>query len=177
MKRGLIALGSTAGGLALLFSFHSHPAEVRTGSEPSASSPPETSQSSPPAISTPAANGNQGSASAPTAAPASTPSTTPSTTSPASATRTATGSDVQYRYGDIQVQVTESGSRVTNVSIVQNNSPDARSYQINSQAVPMLEQETISAGSSQIDGVSGATYTSEAYVQSLQSAIDQLNTR
>jgi uncharacterized protein with FMN-binding domain len=70
--------------------------------------------------------------------------------------------------------VTATGSKVTNVSVVRNDSPDARSYQINSQAVPVLEQETVSAGSTQIDAVSGATYTSEAYLQSLQSAIDQL---
>ncbi len=73
--------------------------------------------------------------------------------------------------------MTESGSRITNVSVVRNDSPDARSYQINSQAVPVLEQETVSAGSAQIDAVSGATYTSDAYLQSLQSAIDRLGTR
>ena len=175
MKRGLVALGSTATGLALLFSYHSHPAEVRSATPSAAGSPPDTT--SPPA-SSPAANRDRGQAPSPATAPGSTPSTpsTPSTTAPAAAPRTATGSDVQYRFGDIEVQVTESGSRITNVSVVRNDSPDARSYQINSQAVPVLEQETISAGSAQIDAVSGATYTSDAYLQSLQSAIDQLGT-
>ena len=173
MKRGLVALGSTATGLALLFSYHSHPAEVRSATPPTAGSSPDAS---PPQASSPATKGGEGQASLPATGPGSTAST-PSTTAPASATRTASGSDVQYRFGDIEVQVTESGSRITNVSVVRNDSPDARSYQINSQAVPVLEQETVSAGSAQIDAVSGATYTSDAYLQSLQSAIDRLGTR
>ena len=81
---------------------------------------------------------------------------------------------MQYRYGDIELSVTETGSKITGISIVQDGAADARSYQINSQAIPMLTSQALSAQSAKIDGVSGATYTSQAYAQSLQSAIDQL---
>jgi uncharacterized protein with FMN-binding domain len=70
--------------------------------------------------------------------------------------------------------VTASGSKITNVAVPRDDAVDGRSYQINSEAVPILQSETMSAQSAQIDGVSGATYTSQAYVQSLQSALDQL---
>ncbi len=66
------------------------------------------------------------------------------------------------------------GSRVTNIHLVQLNVTDSHSQEIDQQAVPELRQEAISAGSAKIDGVSGASYTSQAYEQSLQSAIDKL---
>jgi uncharacterized protein with FMN-binding domain len=71
------------------------------------------------------------------------------------------------------VQVTFSGSTITAVQVLQSPS-DRRSQEINQQATPILEQEAIAAQSASIDTVSGATYTSESYMQSLQSAIDQL---
>lgn len=75
------------------------------------------------------------------------------------------------------MQVVVSGSTIKNVSFLQLTAVDPRSQFINSQAGPILLQETLSAQSSQIDGVSGATYTSEGYVQSLQSALDQAGIR
>ncbi len=65
------------------------------------------------------------------------------------------------------------GSKITNVSFVQLTAFDGRSQQINSDAAPILLQETLSAQSAKIDTVSGATYTSDGYEQSLQSALDQ----
>ncbi|MFJ3491176.1 FMN-binding protein [Leifsonia aquatica] len=101
-----------------------------------------------------------------------TPSATPSTAA-ASATKTITGAVEQNRYGSFQVQVTFSGSTITAVQVLQSPG-DRRSQEINQQATPILEQEAIAAQSANIDTVSGATYTSESYMQSLQSAIDQL---
>jgi uncharacterized protein with FMN-binding domain len=162
MKRAPIVIGSTAAGMTLLLTFHTQHSHLaissgagRTGTAKSSSGAKSTT---------------------PTTSPSPSQSTTaPTTAAPgASQPRTATGTDVQYRYGDIQVQVTTTGSKIDNVSIAQEGATDARSYQINSQAVPILESQTMSAQSTQIDGVSGATYTSQAYLQSLQSALDQL---
>jgi len=97
-------------------------------------------------------------------------------TSSTSSTTEATGTDTTHTAtgSDIQLEVKASGSKITNISIVQDGSNDGLSYQINSEAVPILQSEALSAQSAQIDGVSGATYTSAAYVQSLQSALDKI---
>ena len=97
---------------------------------------------------------------------------TPPTTS--GKTRTATGSDVSFTYGDLQVKVTMSGTKLTNVQVVQLNVSDPHSAQIDQSAIPSLTQEAIASGSAKINAVSGASYTSQAYTQSLQSAIDKL---
>ncbi|MGO4534945.1 FMN-binding protein [Leifsonia sp. 2MCAF36] len=97
-----------------------------------------------------------------------------STPSQSSATTVITGSAVQTRYGAVQVKVTFSGSTITAVDTVQSPSRDGRDIEINDQALPILQHEVLSSQSAKIDTVSGATYTSEGYIQSVQSAIDQL---
>lgn len=86
---------------------------------------------------------------------------------------TYTGTSVQTRYGVIQVRVTVSGGRITDVATPQLEARDGRSQSINSQAVPLLKQEVLSAQSAQVDTISGATYTSDGYLTSLQAALDQ----
>jgi uncharacterized protein with FMN-binding domain len=86
---------------------------------------------------------------------------------------TYTGQAVRTRYGTVQVQVTMTGSTITNVSFLQLSATDSRSQQINANAGPILLEQTLAAQSAQIDGVSGATYTTQGYEQSLQSALDQ----
>lgn len=113
-----------------------------------------------------------------TASSGSTTSTTPAPTSSASAnsaaaTKTVTGSAVDTRYGTVQVKVTFSGTTITAVDTVQAPSENGRDVEINQQALPMLEQEVLASQSANIDTVSGATYTSEGYIQSVQSAIDR----
>jgi uncharacterized protein with FMN-binding domain len=88
--------------------------------------------------------------------------------------RQITGSDAPNQFGDVQVRVTTSGGRITQVAAVQLPSSDGRSQQISSYAGPQLAQQALAAQSANIDGVSGATYTSDSYRTSLQSAIDQL---
>lgn len=90
-----------------------------------------------------------------------------------SATTVVTGSAVQTRYGAVQVKVTFSGSTITAVDTVQSPDRDGRDVEINQRALPILEQEVLASQSASIDTVSGATYTSEGYIQSVQSAIDQ----
>jgi uncharacterized protein with FMN-binding domain len=90
------------------------------------------------------------------------------------AVRQLTGADAPNKYGDVQVQVTTSGTRITRVAALRLPSADGRSLQISSFAGPQLAQQALAAQGANIDGVSGATYTSESYKTSLQSALDQL---
>jgi uncharacterized protein with FMN-binding domain len=80
---------------------------------------------------------------------------------------------MQTQYGVVQVEAVVQGTKITNVRFLQLTAYDGTSQQINSYAAPILLQQTLQAQSSHIDGVSGATYTSAGYVQSLQSALDQ----
>ncbi|MEU0535810.1 FMN-binding protein [Amycolatopsis tolypomycina] len=86
---------------------------------------------------------------------------------------TFTGDAADTRYGPVQVRITIAGGRITAADAIDYPQESGRDVRINSAAVPELNQETLQAQSAQIDTVSGATYTSEGYQQSLQSAIDQ----
>ena len=85
---------------------------------------------------------------------------------------TVTGSIVSTRYGDVAVEITVANGRVTAVQAVELPT-GGRSGAISAYAGPILASETLTAQSAKIDVVSGATYTSEAYAQSLQSALDK----
>ncbi|MER6716995.1 FMN-binding protein [Streptomyces sp. NPDC000877] len=87
-------------------------------------------------------------------------------------TQTLTGSVAQTQYGPVQVRVTVAGGKITKAEAVQ-APKGGRSDQITSASVPRLNQAAVAAGNAQIDSVSGATYTSAGYKQSLQSALDQ----
>jgi uncharacterized protein with FMN-binding domain len=97
---------------------------------------------------------------------------TPATT--ASGARTATGDAVDTQYGPAQVRVTVKGGKITDIQAVQLQSHDPRSQQISSSAEPILKQEALAKQSAAIDAVSGASFTSASYTQSLQSALDKL---
>jgi uncharacterized protein with FMN-binding domain len=83
------------------------------------------------------------------------------------------GEDVSMRYGDVQVQLVVSGGRITDVQALLMPSDRARSASISQAAGPMLHDEVLQAQSAQIDTLSGATYTSDAYAQSAQAALDK----
>ncbi|MDX3692841.1 FMN-binding protein, partial [Streptomyces europaeiscabiei] len=83
-----------------------------------------------------------------------------------------TGTTVQTDYGPVQVRITVSGGKITGAEAVQAPS-GGRSTQITADSVPKLNQAAMAAGSADIDAVSGATYTSTGYKESLQSALDQ----
>src|SRR5262249_10780690 len=87
--------------------------------------------------------------------------------------RTVTGTVANTQYGPMQVQVTLMGVKITRVTVIKRTNDGAESDQIDANAIPRLSSETIAAQSAHIDAVSGATYTSSGYVQSLQSALDQ----
>ena len=91
----------------------------------------------------------------------------------ASGGSTLTGTAAQTRWGPVQVQLTMSGSTITNVTVLQSPSGNGRDVEINDNALPILIKETLAAQSASIDMVSGATVTSDGYLTSLQSALDQ----
>ena len=89
-------------------------------------------------------------------------------------TGTATGESVFVRWGNVQLKVTASNGKITSIDAVQLPNGDNRSYMISQQVEPMLRQQALAAQSAKINGVSGATFTTTGYKQSLQSALDQL---
>jgi uncharacterized protein with FMN-binding domain len=86
---------------------------------------------------------------------------------------TVTGTSASTRWGPVQVRLTVDGGTITDVTVVEYPSGNGRDQQINARAIPILVQETLDAQSADIDMVSGATVTSEGYVESLQAALDK----
>jgi uncharacterized protein with FMN-binding domain len=82
-----------------------------------------------------------------------------------------TGSPIDVSYGIVQVELTLQGHRIVDVTTLQAPS-GGRSGSIASYAMPQLRQEVLAAQSPQIDSVSGASYDSEGYARSVQSALD-----
>jgi uncharacterized protein with FMN-binding domain len=91
------------------------------------------------------------------------------------ATHTATGPQVNFGYGTIAVKVSVAGTRITHVSVAALSTLEPTSQQISGQAIPVLSSEVLSVQSASINGVSGATYTSQGYARSLQAALDQMH--
>jgi uncharacterized protein with FMN-binding domain len=155
MRRSAAAVALTVIGLWLILTFKSSP-PVRAN----ASTPTSTQPSAPTTASSPPASGPPGPA-----------STTTSTSS--SGQKTITGNVFSNRYGAVQVAVVVNGNRIVNVNALQMPHDRSRSADISSQAAPLLHDEVLQAQSAQIDTIGGATYTSESYAQSLQSALDK----
>jgi uncharacterized protein with FMN-binding domain len=82
------------------------------------------------------------------------------------------GSVAQTRWGPVQVTITVGNGKITNVSVPTYPNGNGQDREINAYALPILQQETLSAQSANIDTVSGATVTSNGYKRSLQAAID-----
>lgn len=95
------------------------------------------------------------------------------TTGGSSASGTFAGDTTQTQYGPVQVQITVENRTITEVTALQLTNSDGRSVQISQEAAPVLRREALQAQSAQIQAVSGATFTSEGYTTSLQSAIDE----
>ena len=160
MRRIVLATSATASGLVLLLALkpHSQPSVLTTTA---AATPSET----------PSATPSSNSSAAPTSSPSA--SATTKATKKATAKRTYTGDAVQTRYGNVQLAITVSGGKITAVKVLQVPGNGPYEQGIVQDAIPQLTSEALSAQSASIDSVSGATFTSEGYVQSLQSAIDK----
>jgi len=178
MRRAPIVIGATIAGLAGVLSFHTRSASLTPGSLPAVSSPGSSSSSSAPGAppaSTTTTSPTTTSPTTPTTRPTTTvpPTTTTPTTTPA--TRTATGDTVEYTYGSLSVSVTVSGTKITKVAIASlDDGGDFRSQSIDQQSIPILEQQALQAQSANIQGVSGASYTSAGFENSLHSALGKL---
>jgi uncharacterized protein with FMN-binding domain len=134
------------------------------------------SDTSVPAATSAATAGTPGATSTPTPSASASPSPSATATpapGQAAATKTVTGSAIDTQYGAVQVKLTFTGNTITAVDTVQAPDGNGRDQEINQQALPILQQEVLSSQSANIDTVSGATYTSEGYIQSVQSAIDK----
>lgn len=122
------------------------------------------------------AHQNSSNTSAPTT-PLNTPPTntnSPSGTVTRTTNRTITGNSINTRYGSVQVEVTVSNGSISDVSALHLTDDGGRSVQISNFAAPILRSEVLKSQSAKVSMVGGATYTSEAYLSSLQSALDQL---
>jgi uncharacterized protein with FMN-binding domain len=167
VRRTPIVLGGTLAGLIGVLAFHTTPVRSSFATVPGASP-----SSGPAAGASPAAS-SRGNASSGATAGASPKPTAAS--QPAAASRTAVGPGVNYNYGILSVRVTVSGKKIVKVEIASlDDGGSPRSQSIDQQSIPILEQETMQAQSSNIQGVSGASYTSAGFVQSLQSALHSL---
>jgi uncharacterized protein with FMN-binding domain len=164
VRKIVVALMGTVSGLIMLFSYHTSLGGSGTLAVPPAIGA-STTTSGGGSSSTPSAGGSSGTSSAGSSG---TPSAGGSSTP-------VTGDTAQTRWGPVQVRITVNGGQITDVTAVQYPNGNGRDQEINSYALPVLAKEALAAQSANIDHVSGATVTSDGYVQSLQSAIDQAN--
>ncbi|MET9312275.1 FMN-binding protein [Kribbella sp. NPDC003505] len=151
MKRSVLWLLGTVSAVVLMFGYH-------------------TSTSGPEAAVTPIAGGEGADSSSTPSSPTTSPTSTPSASSGSS---TVTGDVAQTQWGPVQVQLTVQGGKITAVDVLQYPNGNHRDVEINDYALPILIDETVKAQNAQIDMVSGATVTSDGYIRSLQSALDQ----
>ncbi|HET7495387.1 MAG TPA: FMN-binding protein [Candidatus Limnocylindrales bacterium] len=186
-KRAITALVTTAFALVLLFSFKT-PGGATLARSTGTSGVAVVGNATTSGSSTAASAGSgAGTTSTTTSGSATSGASTDSTTGTGSATAGSssgstsasalkdgktTGATVTTRFGPVQVRVTISGGTITDVVALQMPSRDGHSQRIAELAEPILRQEALQAQSAQIDLLSGATYTSEAYAESLQSALD-----
>lgn len=147
MRRILLAIGGTIAGIVLLLRYPTSTDHELTASGTLPLVPPTTRPGPAGPTTAPAPSGTGGPA-------------------------TFAGAAVDTAYGPVQVQIMVTGGRITAARVLQVPQESGRDVRINSGAVPVLDQEAVQAQSAQIDSVSGATYTSDGYVRSLQSAID-----
>ena len=175
MRRITLWALSTLTTLVLLFSYH-----TSTSSRSAAAAAPVIAQanapSSTPQVTTPTGTPTTSSGSSTSSgsgSSTSTPSASSSSSSSSTAAKTYDGDAVSTRFGNVQVQITVASGKITAAQVLQVPWNDNRDQEINSYAVPVLNGEVVQTQSANIDMVSGATYTSDGYIQSLQAAIDQ----
>ncbi|MFC4021146.1 FMN-binding protein [Micromonospora sp. GCM10011542] len=151
MRKITLWLLATIAVVVLLFSY-----KTSTGSD---NSPVADTGASTPAVET-------------TPGAATKPGTSRGSVARSGSTTVADGPVVPTKRGNVQVQASISGGRITEITPVTVPSTNNRSREINKQAVPQLRTEALAAQSAHIDAVSGATLTSDGYTQSLQAALD-----
>ena len=155
MRRITLAVVATAAVLVLLFSYRT------------STSGPLAASSSPSRAHVVSGGGSTGATSAAASGPP------PSAAG--SGTVVVDGNAEATRYGPVQVEVSIAAGKITAVKAIQYPTDTRLDQEINNQAIPELASQVLSAQNAHIDGVSGATYTTEGYITSLQSALDAAN--
>jgi uncharacterized protein with FMN-binding domain len=194
MRRAVLTLSGTVAGLAALFSFKTHvpgvtpvaassapaglsvsapPSPTASAPAPASASPSKTAKKAAPKAS-PSPTRTHPTTPATTAPPSKKPTTAPAapaptkSSAPAAPSGTFTGQNESTNYGPVQVQITVSNGKITAANDVQQPSDG-----IAANAVSQLNSEVLTAQSANIQAVSGATYTSNGYIGSLQQAVNQ----
>jgi uncharacterized protein with FMN-binding domain len=179
VRRAILAFVATVAGLVLLLSFKTASGKSTnrtvalsgtTPSDQTASSDDSAPSDGPPSSDGPPPSGQSTQPGQPTP--------TPTKTAAATGAKTVTGSSVPVTegfrtFGNVQVQVTVSNGKITKLVAVDYPNGDPRSAEISQYSIPVLGQEVLRAQGTKIDVVSGATYTTEAYAQSVQAALDK----
>jgi uncharacterized protein with FMN-binding domain len=167
MRRAPIVITATVVGLIGVLEFHARPSAIAVTTIPAAG----TAAASPAGSAPSQGSSGTGASSKSTSKAKAGSSATPK----ASSTRTAVGPQVNYSWGVLSVSVTVSGTKITKVGIASlDDGGNPRSQSIDQYSIPELEQQAVAAQSANIQGVSGASYTSAGFKQSLQSALQQL---
>lgn len=194
MRRAPIVLAATVAGFAGILSFHTSGTTITvsgasgggSGSSTAASGGASagstgTSAAGGGATSSASSSGHRSSSSGSSASPASgskSGQSTPATSTGSSSTaRSATGTAENFGYGILSVKVSVHGKHIAAVQVASLQVAEPTSQYLSEQAIPMLRSEVLQAQSAQINAISGATYTSEAYAYSLQSALDKLHVK
>jgi len=154
MRRIVSTILSTISIMVLLFSYHTSSSSATVSASPLVQQPASADPNPP--------SGSSKSGGSSTTRP-----------SPAPAAIAYTGGVASTRWGPVQVRITVRGGKVTRAQAVQYPQGTSQDAQINGYALPVLDQEVVQKQSASIDTISGATVTSDGYLQSLQSAIDQ----
>jgi uncharacterized protein with FMN-binding domain len=152
MKRAAIVTGAAMVGVVWIATYRIAPHLAGVAAEPSSTPTPSN---------------------LPTASPATPGTATPSPSPSHAPSGTFLGSDIPNRFGDVQVRVVINNGHISDVRPVQMPFDREQSAYISQVAGPMLRTEVLQAQSAQIDIISGATYTSESYAQSVESALQQ----
>jgi uncharacterized protein with FMN-binding domain len=189
MRRIVVGFMSTISALVLLFSYHtslgSSSSTAASGGTGATGSTDDSAGGTTSSGGTTASGGTDDSGSSSSGSSSSDSSGSDSSSSDSSSgssgsgssssgsSGTYTGSAVNTRWGVVQVEITVKNGKITKAEAVQYPTENPRDQEINSYAVPQLNSETVDQQSGSIDAVSGATVTSDGYIQSLQSAIDQ----
>jgi uncharacterized protein with FMN-binding domain len=158
MRRVILAVTGTIAGLVALLSFKSHvpsiPAAATTGGSGGSSSSSSSSGGST------------------TTVPGEFPQGSLAGKLPAGETAV-DGNAANTAYGPVQIQLIERNSKIVKVAVLVQPANTLHDIQIGAFAFPKLISETLAAQNGKIDAVSGASYTSAGYIQSLQSALDK----
>ena len=162
MRRVVLALGGTIAGLVMLLSFRTHMGSTAVAGLSGAGGKAGSAGTS-------ASGGGPAGSAGPAGGAAA-----PAPVSAGSGTGTAvTGNVIMTGYGPTQVQVTLNAGKIVKVTVLQHTDDGVNSQMIDSRALPLLNNETLTAQSAKINAVSGASYTSAGYIRSLQSALDK----